>query len=89
MVRLDEIRPGVWDATVEVMEEALRDLEFDGDDIVVRVDKHEYLLPLSSIDRARVEPTPEWIERARSATVSVVNDSLKEGDLVLDDESET
>ena len=34
MVRLDEIRPGVWDATVEVMEEALRDLEFDGDDIV-------------------------------------------------------
>lgn len=34
MVRLDGIRPGVWDATVEVMESALRDLEFDGDDIV-------------------------------------------------------
>jgi len=61
----------------------------DGDDIVVRVDQHEYLLPLSSIDRARVEPTPEWIERARPATVSAVNESLKEGDSVLDDESET
>ena len=62
---------------------------FDGDDIVVRVDQHEYLLPLRSIDRARVEPTPEWIERARPATVSAVNESLKEGDSVLDDESET
>lgn len=55
----------------------------------MRVDQHEYLLPLSSIDRARVEPTPEWIERARPARVSAVNETLKEGDLVLDDESET
>jgi len=62
---------------------------FDGDDIMVRVDKHEYLLPLSSVDRARVEPTPEWIERARPATVSAMNESLKEGDSVLDEESET
>ena len=61
---------------------------FDGDDIVVRVDKHEYLLPLSTIDRARVEPTPEWIEPARSATVSAVNESLREGDSVLCEKSE-
>ena len=62
---------------------------FDGDDIVVRVDQHEYLLPLSSVDRARVQPTPEWIERARPATVSAMNESLKEGDSVLNEESET
>ena len=62
---------------------------FDGDDIVVRVDEHEYLLPLGSVDRARVEPTPEWIERARPASVSEMNESLKEGGLVLDKKSET
>ena len=28
----------------------------EGDDVVVRVDDHEYLLPLRSVDRARVEP---------------------------------
>jgi ribosome maturation factor RimP len=26
------------------------------DDVVVRVDDHDYLLPLRSVDRARVEP---------------------------------
>ena len=62
---------------------------FDGDDILVRVDEHEYLLPWSSVDRARVEPTPEWIERARPATVSAMSESLREGDSVLDEESET
>lgn len=34
MVRLDEIRPSVWDSTIEVMEDVLKDMEFDGDDIV-------------------------------------------------------
>ena len=28
----------------------------EGEDVVVRVDEHEYLLPLRSVDRARVEP---------------------------------
>ena len=32
----------------------LRGLE--GDDVIVQVDDHEYLLPLKQIDRARVEP---------------------------------
>ena len=63
-------------------------LGFDGDDIVVRVDKHEYLLPLGSIDRVRVEPTAEWIERSRPAAVRTIDESLKEGDLVLHDQSE-
>ncbi|MDB2629701.1 ribosome maturation factor RimP [Luminiphilus sp.] len=63
-------------------------LGFDGDDIIVRVDKHEYLLPLGSIDRVRVEPTAEWIERSRPATVRTIDESLKEGDLVLHDQSE-
>ena len=63
-------------------------LGFDGDDIVVRVDKHEYLLPLGSIDRVRVEPTAEWIERSRPAAVHAIDESLKEGDLVLHDQSE-
>ncbi|MAJ53850.1 MAG: ribosome maturation factor RimP [Cellvibrionales bacterium TMED79] len=64
-------------------------LGFDGDDIVVRVDKHESLLPLNSIDRARVQPTAEWIERARPAAVTELNESVKEGDAVLDNQSET
>ena len=34
MVRLDEIRPSVWDSTIEVMENMLKDLEFDGEDII-------------------------------------------------------
>ena len=64
-------------------------LGFDDDDIVVRVDQHEYLLPLTSIDRARVQPTAEWIERARPASVTELNESVKEGDVVLDQHSET
>ena len=39
----------------------------EGDDLIVQVDDHEYLLPLKSVDRARVEPTPQWIEKARLA----------------------
>ena len=61
---------------------------FDGEDVAVRADQHEYLLPLSSIDRARVQPTQEWIERSRPAVVSTLNESMKEGDVVLNDESE-
>ena len=39
----------------------------EGDDLIVQVDDHEYLLPLNSVDKARVEPTPQWIEKTRLA----------------------
>jgi len=39
----------------------------EGDDLIVQVDDHEYLLPLNSVDKARVEPTPQWIEKTRFA----------------------
>ena len=35
MVHLDDVRPGIWDVTVEYMESSLKELNFEGDDIVL------------------------------------------------------
>jgi len=41
----------------------------ENDDVVVRVDDHDYLLPLNQIDRARVQPrlTPDSKSGAATA----------------------
>lgn len=36
----------------------------DNDDVVVRIDDHEFLLPLGSVERARVEPRLEFSGRS-------------------------
>jgi ribosome maturation factor RimP len=40
------------------------------DDVVVRVDNHEYLLPMKQIDKARVEPR---LEAAKAKTKTMTN----------------
>ena len=34
-MHLDDVRPGIWDVTVEYMESSLKELNFEGDDIVL------------------------------------------------------
>ena len=43
----------------------------EGDEVVVRVDDHEYLLPYGAVDKARVHPR---IEGAASVTDEATND---------------
>jgi len=43
----------------------------EGEDVVVRIDDHEYLLPYSAVDKARIHPR---IESAVSVTGEATNE---------------